>query len=132
MVVRNRWRSVNQFISAAQVFTHLGATSSLQKPEHETQVRPLLGLPPEQAKLAWDRALEAAGTRPVTARLVKAAVEEQRFGGEAELIVSPTRVVGPVTACSFGEFPTFRSHFSIAAPSCECFDQPTALHASFP
>ena len=42
-------RYVNQLISAAQVFTYLGATGSQQKPEHERQVRPLVGLTREQA-----------------------------------------------------------------------------------
>ena len=43
----------NQLISAAQVFTSLGANGS-QKPTHERQVRPLVGLSPEQAQLAWN------------------------------------------------------------------------------
>jgi hypothetical protein len=42
---------VNRLISAAQVFTHL-VTISHQKPEHETQVRPLVGLTAEQAQKA--------------------------------------------------------------------------------
>ena len=51
-------------------------TISHQKPEHETQVRPLVGLTAEQAQKAWDRAIEKAGGRKITARLVKAAVQE--------------------------------------------------------
>jgi hypothetical protein len=50
--------------------------SALRKPEHETQLRPLLGLPPEQALAAWTRAVAIAGGRKVRVRLVKAAVQE--------------------------------------------------------
>jgi polyhydroxyalkanoate synthesis regulator phasin len=46
------------------------------KPEHERQVRPLVGLTAEQAQKAWDRAIEKAGGRKITARLVKAAVQK--------------------------------------------------------
>jgi hypothetical protein len=71
---RNRWeygrRYVNYLISAAQVFTHLG-TNGAQKPAHERQVRPLIGLTPEQAQQAWDTAVQRAGGKTVTARLLK-------------------------------------------------------------
>src|SRR5579862_8612802 len=71
---RNRWQYgrayVNRLISGAKVFTHL-ASNGRQKPEHERQVRPLLGLPPEQAQLAWDTAVQRAGGKTVTARLLK-------------------------------------------------------------
>jgi hypothetical protein len=42
------------------VFTQL-LTAGQQKPEHERQIRPLIGLPPEQVRLAWDKALSNAG-----------------------------------------------------------------------
>ena len=71
---RNRWdygrRYVNQLISAAQVFTRLGANGS-QKPEHERQVRPLIGLTPEQAQQVWEKAVQRAGGKTVTGRLLK-------------------------------------------------------------
>ena len=59
------------------MFTHLGTTSSLKKPPHQTQLRPLAGLTPEQAQLAWQRAAEKAGDREMTERMVKAAVKER-------------------------------------------------------
>ena len=46
---------VNRLISAAQVFTHL-VTNSHQKPERETQVRPLVGLtPPRRSRPGNER-----------------------------------------------------------------------------
>ena len=36
----------------------------------------MIGLTPEQAQLAWERAVEKAAGRKITARLVKAAVQE--------------------------------------------------------
>ena len=77
---RAKWqygrRYVDQLISAAQVLTLLRAISSHQKPEHETQVRPLVGLTPDQAQRAWEHAVENAGDRRITARMVKSAVNE--------------------------------------------------------
>jgi hypothetical protein len=78
---RNRWdygrRYVNYLISAAQVFTYLG-TRGAQKPTHEKQVRPLIGLTPEQAQQAWDKAVQRAGGKTVTTRLVKNVVNGLR------------------------------------------------------
>jgi hypothetical protein len=68
---------VNRLISAAQVFTHL-VTICHQKTEHETQVRPLVGLIAEQAQKAWEHAVEKAGGRKVTAQMVKTAVTEKQ------------------------------------------------------
>jgi hypothetical protein len=63
---RIKWASggnyVGRLMSAAQVFTHL-MTAGHQKPEHEKQVRPLAGLTPAQAQLAWDRAGEIVDGR---------------------------------------------------------------------
>ncbi len=62
-------------IAAAQVFTQL-LTNGQQKPEHERQIRPLIGLTAEQAQAAWQRAVEKAEGRKITAAIVKAAVKE--------------------------------------------------------
>ena len=65
----------------------MGTNCSL-KPEHETQVRPLLALAPEQAKLAWERSAKKAAGRPITARLVTRSVRElQRAAAAAESVV---------------------------------------------
>ena len=68
-------------------------TNSHQKPDHETQVRPLIGLTPEQAQLAWEQAVEKAGGRRVTARLVKSAVKKLQPGSPA--LTLPNPAVGP-------------------------------------
>jgi len=83
---------VNRLISAAQVFTHLVTICHQTKPEYESQVRPLVGLTPDQAQVAWERAIEKAGGRKITARLVKAAVQElQPAGGTKPSPPSPAR-----------------------------------------
>ena len=69
---------VQKLISAAQVVRCL-RTNSPQVPEHETQVRPLVGLTSEQARAVWQLAVEKAGATSVTARLVKAAVRQLGF-----------------------------------------------------
>jgi hypothetical protein len=74
---------VNHLISAAQVFTFL-VTAGHQKPEHEKQVRPLTGLTPEQAQLAWERAVEIAHGRKITERMVKAAVQQLQGASDAQ------------------------------------------------
>ena len=57
------------------MFTHL-VTNSHQKPDHESQLRPLIGLTAGQAKGAWNLAVEKAGGKRITARLVQRAVEK--------------------------------------------------------
>jgi hypothetical protein len=61
------------------------------KPDHESQIRPLVGLTPEQAKLAWERAVEKAGGRRITARVVKSAVQDLHFGGAPKAANRQTR-----------------------------------------
>ncbi len=77
---REKWhygrRCVYQLISAAELFTHLCAICAHCKPDHESQLRPLVGLTPEQAQLAWTCAVESAGGRKITARLVKRAMQD--------------------------------------------------------
>ena len=84
---------VDRLISAAQVFTHL-MTNSHQKPERETQVRPLVGLSPADAQQAWERAVAVAGGRNVTERLVKQIVRQmkpQQTGTAAARTIRPSR-----------------------------------------
>jgi hypothetical protein len=64
---------VDRLISAAQVFKQLVTHSHQVKPDHETQTRPRVSLRSEQAQLAWKRAVEKAGGRKITARVVKSA-----------------------------------------------------------
>ncbi|MHC1767825.1 MAG: hypothetical protein AB9869_26730 [Verrucomicrobiia bacterium] len=77
---REKWqygrRHVYQLISAAELFTHLCAICAHCKPDHESQLRPLVGLTPEQAQLTWTCAVESAGGRKITARLVRRAMQD--------------------------------------------------------
>jgi hypothetical protein len=84
-------RYVDQLISAAQVFTRLRAFSSDQKPEHETQVRPLVGLTPDQAQRAWEQAVAKAGGRRITARMVKSAVNQLGLAPQTQSGRAPVR-----------------------------------------
>jgi polyhydroxyalkanoate synthesis regulator phasin len=45
------------------------------KNRNTRQVRPLIGLSPEQVQLAWQRAVEKAGSRKIAASIVKAAMQ---------------------------------------------------------
>ena len=54
---REKWqygrRYVDFLIAAAQIFNQLRTIGSHQKPAHERQLRPLIGLSPEQVLSAW-------------------------------------------------------------------------------
>jgi hypothetical protein len=63
------------------VYTYL-LTNIQERPQHETQVRPLVGLTPEHVQLAWNSAVAKAGGRKITARLVKKAVQELELVGK--------------------------------------------------
>jgi hypothetical protein len=63
------------------LFRYLSANCSQRKPEHENQLRPLVGLTPEQAQVAWERAAEKASDRKTTAQMVKSAVKELQLAG---------------------------------------------------
>ncbi|MHC1762937.1 MAG: hypothetical protein AB9869_01340 [Verrucomicrobiia bacterium] len=69
-------RYVYRLISAAELVAHLRTICSHRPPDHESQVRPLMGLTPEEAQLAWTCAVETAGGRKITARLVKRAMQD--------------------------------------------------------
>src|ERR1043166_3018230 len=92
---REKWQYgrhyVNRLILAAQVFTHLVTISHQRRPEHETQVRPLIGLTPPQAQLAWEHAVEKAAGKKITQRLVKAAVQELQLGGSPAPVTQQPR-----------------------------------------
>jgi hypothetical protein len=73
-------RYVDQVIAAAQPFNHLSANCAQRKPDHESQLRPLVGLSLDQAAAAWERVAARAGPRQITALMVKAAIKELGFG----------------------------------------------------
>jgi hypothetical protein len=67
---------VRVWINAAQLFATFAACPDLPKPDHESQLRPLFGLPPEQAQFAWQYAAVKAGTGKITERLVRNVTKE--------------------------------------------------------
>jgi hypothetical protein len=77
---------VYDLMSAAQLFTQVFADGKGPKPRHESQLRPLVGLSPEQARLAWERAAQNAGKKRITALLVKTAVQELHLGASQKRI----------------------------------------------
>jgi hypothetical protein len=76
-------RYVDQMISETQVFTYL-SPNRRQKPDNETQVRPLAGLTLEQVQLACERAADLAGSGKMTEHLVKRALQEVQFAAPAK------------------------------------------------
>jgi hypothetical protein len=80
---REKWsygrNYVDRLISAAQAFKVLMTHGHQIMPEHERQLRPLVGLTPEQANSAWAEAVERAAGQRVTARLVKHVVDRMGF-----------------------------------------------------
>jgi hypothetical protein len=69
-------RYAERLMAAAEVVKRLRTNSSLPSPSYEGQVRPLMGLSPDQAVAAWEKAAEKAGGRKMTARIVTSAVRE--------------------------------------------------------
>ena len=80
---KDKWQygksQVYRFIGAAQVMDDLSPIGDMQMPNNESQVRPLLGLRAEIVKKVWQRTLQIAGNKKVTAKMVSQAVEEVGF-----------------------------------------------------
>ena len=55
----------------------------------------MIGLTPEQAQLAWQRAVEKAASRNVTAKIVKAAMQELQLGTPAKSVSQRPRQTAP-------------------------------------
>src|SRR4051812_2973869 len=60
-------------MNAAQLFRHLCANCAQTKPDHESQLKPRVGLTLAQAQSVWQKAVEKAAGRKITARLVRTA-----------------------------------------------------------
>ena len=63
-------------MAAAEVQKNLGSIAGLPMPECEAQIRPLIGLKPEQAQAAWVTVLGWVPDGNPPARLVKRAVQQ--------------------------------------------------------
>jgi hypothetical protein len=80
-----------RLIAAAQLFRYLSANCSERKPDHGNQLRPLVGLTPEEAQVGWERATEKATGRKTTAQMVKSAVKELQLAGTAKPVTRQPR-----------------------------------------
>jgi hypothetical protein len=67
---------VYNWITAAKLFTGLANLPDIPKPDHEAQLRPLFGLAPSQAELAWQCAAAMSAGRQITQSIVKSAVKQ--------------------------------------------------------
>jgi hypothetical protein len=63
-----------------KVFKRLVTNCHQTEPEHESQVRPLIGLTPDQAGVVWEAAVAKAGSRRITAAIVKSAMHHLKIG----------------------------------------------------
>src|SRR5439155_24572751 len=75
---RQKWQYAKshtyRLIGAAEACSCLSTVADLPAPTHEAQVRPLIGLQPEQVQAVWKTAIEKAGHQMVTERLVREAM----------------------------------------------------------
>jgi hypothetical protein len=90
---RLKWQDSRRYVDRliAAVFRYLSANCSGRKPEHENQLRPLVGLTPEQAQTVWECAAEKASGRKTTAQMVKSAVKELHLAGSANPVTRQPR-----------------------------------------
>lgn len=75
-----RWsmtpQHANRTIAAAEIAGTLEPIGSIS-PTHESQIRPLKVLPPEERTEAWEEAVEEAGGQPTAAQVAKAVEKRQ-------------------------------------------------------
>lgn len=83
---RRKWAfsksHANRLIEAAlvaSILTPIGA-----KPANESQLRPLVGLPPQKISDAWKKAQQLAGNGEVTAKVVREAAREFKIMSKPE------------------------------------------------
>jgi hypothetical protein len=81
---REKWNyghsKVYYLISAAEVASHLSTVENTPTPDHESQVRPLLGLSPKQSVNVWRRAAKLANGAKITAKMVRSALGRFAYG----------------------------------------------------
>jgi len=91
---REKWQygksQAYYLIGAARVMLHLSKTPDLPYPTHESQVRHLIGLTPDNIRRAWKRAVTLAPESAVTAKIVRqAALELSPPGRKPEQRTNP-------------------------------------------
>ncbi len=91
---RERWHlgksHAHRLIAAAGLATYLSPIGDTA-PNHESQVRPLIGLANGQAAIAWQNAVKAARGGPVTAKHVKAAAAEFKPASRQAVTITTAR-----------------------------------------
>jgi hypothetical protein len=84
---RNKWHfqrsKVYYLIGTAQVSQALADLPDLPKPDHEFQLRPLIGLKPDEVRRAWQQAASKVPGGSITARRVKEAMADLQPDGDA-------------------------------------------------
>jgi hypothetical protein len=84
---RGKWQldksRVHYLTSTAELHRAITAGTELPIPQYASQLRPLIGLNDEQARLAWKYAVDHAGGRKLTHGRVRAAVMELKVRPEA-------------------------------------------------
>jgi hypothetical protein len=79
---RQKWHygksQAYRLIGAAEVIQHLSPIGDIPLPRSESQVRPLIGLRPEQVKTVWCEVVRKAGKQSVTAKLVRQMADRLR------------------------------------------------------
>jgi len=77
---RTRWEisRIHAFrlLKAAEVHQLLLPIGNIPLPENEAQIRPLTALPPNKAKLIWQKAIKKAAPGKVTAKVVRLVISE--------------------------------------------------------
>jgi len=81
------YRRAVQLMDAAEIVSNLNNCS--ETPSHESQVRPLTGLEPEQQREVWKEAVNSAPNGKPTAKDVDAAVNQLKAPSKSD---SPPRV----------------------------------------
>ena len=75
-----RWRCCRSYayrlINAASIASHLLTIGDIPKPTRESQVRPMVGLPPLEIEPIWVKAVALANGKPIAAKHVKSAICE--------------------------------------------------------
>jgi predicted lipoprotein len=95
-----RWKFArnyaNKLIAAAGVTLNLGTI--VPTPTHESQVRPLAGLEPEQQREAWDAAVKSAPNGKVTAAHVSRVAEGIKAGRPSPSAAALTKATNRILA----------------------------------
>jgi hypothetical protein len=75
-------KKVHSLTATAEAHKAITTGANLPVPQSAFQLRPLSGLTPDQARLAWEHAVKMSGGRKITERLVRAAVLELKIKPE--------------------------------------------------